>query len=53
MWSNEHCVLVTINVDCAATLNKSLHLFVHMLIYKISASQICSEDSLVNAYKVL
>lgn len=35
------------------TLDKSLHLFVHILIYKMSSSQMCSADSLVNIYKVL
>lgn len=51
MWSNEHCVLLMLAVP--VTLDKSLHLVVCIPVYKMSSSQICSEDSLVNVYKVL
>lgn len=53
VWSNEHGVLVSIKVDCVVTLDKSLLLFARKLIYKMSSSQICSEDLLLNAYKLL
>lgn len=55
MWmcSNEHCVLISLMLTVSVTLDKSLHLFVCISIYKMSSSQIRSEDSLVNVYKVL